>query len=273
MMSQTIKPDPDFLDELPLWSAPFGLLLLSNIPYKKNITVLDIGTGTGFPLTEIAMRLGDTCKLYGIDPWTSALERVRKKLNRYDIKNVELINGKAEHIPLAKESVDLIVSNNGTNNVEDLFSVFRECARVIKPDGKFLQTYNLETSMSEFYMVLEKVLLENQMKEAVGAVKEHIYIKRKPLGEFTEMLGNTGFRVVRVIEQGFDYTFNDGASLFNHYFIRLAFLESWKATVTAEKQQYIFNKVKNEINSIAEDKGCFKISIPYVLIDSIRISD
>ena len=44
-------------DELPLWSAPFGLKLLDFIRYKKGITALDIGFGSGFPLIEIARRL------------------------------------------------------------------------------------------------------------------------------------------------------------------------------------------------------------------------
>jgi len=46
-------------DELPIWSAPFGLKLLEFIDYKPNITAIDLGFGTGFPLIEIAMRLGN----------------------------------------------------------------------------------------------------------------------------------------------------------------------------------------------------------------------
>jgi arsenite methyltransferase len=49
--------NPDFIsaiDELPLWSAPFGLRLLKEIKYRKNITVIDIGFGLGFPLLEVA---------------------------------------------------------------------------------------------------------------------------------------------------------------------------------------------------------------------------
>lgn len=67
-------------DELPLWSAPFGLKLLDYIYYKPDISVLDIGFVTGFPLTEIAMRLGDSCIIYGIDPWENAIQKQKKKL-------------------------------------------------------------------------------------------------------------------------------------------------------------------------------------------------
>ncbi len=38
----------DFYDELPLWSAPLGLLLLEHVPLRPGITILDVGAGTGF---------------------------------------------------------------------------------------------------------------------------------------------------------------------------------------------------------------------------------
>ncbi len=125
------------LDETPFWSAPFGIQLLEVIEYKKNLQVLDIGFGTGFPLTEIAMRLGKTAKVYGIDPWEEASDRVKKKIEQYLIGNIELINGCAEEIPLKSDSIDLIVSNNGLNNVKDLDKCLEECARIIQKTSTY----------------------------------------------------------------------------------------------------------------------------------------
>ena len=68
------------IDELPLWSAPFGLKLLDNIKMISKGNVLDIGSGLGFPAIEIAMRLGDSCKVFGIEPWKEARERANEKI-------------------------------------------------------------------------------------------------------------------------------------------------------------------------------------------------
>ena len=63
------------IDELPLWSAPFGMKLLEMINLKKGITALYVGCGLGFPLIEVAQRLGDSSTVIGIDPWKEAFER------------------------------------------------------------------------------------------------------------------------------------------------------------------------------------------------------
>jgi SAM-dependent methyltransferase len=66
-------------DELPLWSAMFGLLLLKHLPLRRHAAVLDVGCGTGFPLLDLAGRMGSTCRIHGIDPWATALQRAMRK--------------------------------------------------------------------------------------------------------------------------------------------------------------------------------------------------
>jgi ubiquinone/menaquinone biosynthesis C-methylase UbiE len=56
-------------DELPRWSALIGNVLLEHVPLRRNVRLLDVGTGTGFPLIELAQQLGPTCRAYGIDVW------------------------------------------------------------------------------------------------------------------------------------------------------------------------------------------------------------
>ncbi len=254
-------------DELPLWSAPFGLRLFEQIRLKKNIVALDIGFGAGFPLTELSMRLGKSCTVYGIDPWEAAIIRTEEKLKHYGISNVKIIHGVAEQIPLEDRSVDLIVSNNGINNVSDLKRVLSECSRVMRMNGQFVLSVNLDTTMVEFYSVMEHVLMDLDMKKEIKNIREHIYSKRRPLSELTSLLKQHGFTVRSMVEDQFDYQFTDGTTLLQHFFIRLAFLPSWKNIVPADRQDEVFGKIEATLNEQAARTGQCKLSVPFVIIN------
>lgn len=259
-------------DELPFWSAPFGLKLLAAVRYRRDIATLDIGSGTGFPLLELAMRLGPGCRLFGLDPWTGVLERTRKKIAQYGINNVQLIEGRAEEIPLPDNSLDLIVSNNGINNVEDLERVLSECSSVSKQGAQFLATVNLDTTMMEFYSVMETVLNELGCEAEIHAMKEHIRAKRKPLDELAAALQKNAFTPAVITHDIFKYTFADGTAMLNHYFIRLAFLGPWKNIVPVELQKGVFGKIESMLNAQAELDGCIHLSVPFALIESEKRS-
>lgn len=259
------------IDELSLWSAPFGLKLLDAVRYQKSMTVLDIGFGTGFPLLELAMRLGSSSKIYGIDPWTEAVERTRRKIAVYGIINVELLDGVAESIPLPDGSVDLIVSNNGINNVNDLDKVLSECDRIGKPGAQFVATMNLDKTMVEFYQVMETVLRENGLVDEIEAMKKHIYFKRKPISEIKERFEMHHFNIDRVHEDVFEYKFANGTAMLNYHFIRLAFLDSWKNIVTEGIRGKVFSEIESRLNTIAESKGVFSMTVPFATIDARKI--
>lgn len=258
------------LDEVPFWSAPFGIKLLEQVGLKPGITALDIGFGTGFPLTELAMSLGNSCKVYGLDPWQAAADRAKSKLRVYGINNVELLNNSAEEIPLEDASIDLVVSNNGLNNVNDLGQSIRECSRVMKPGAQFVQTVNLETSMVEFYQVLEEVLLEENLSDFVPGIQKHIREKRLPLNDYINLLEQNGFEINSVVHDRFSYKFVDGTCLLNHYFIRLAFLPSWVKLVPDNQANVLFSKVEAKMNTMARSNGYIELSVPFVVIDCIR---
>ncbi len=258
----------ELFDELPLWSAPFGLKLLDKIKFRKQITALDIGFGTGFPLTELAMRLGNTCHLIGIDPWKAGIKRTNKKIQFYGIKNIEIMEGSAENIPLDNKSVDLIVSNNGLNNVNDLDRALSECSRIIKYKGQFIQSVNLDSTMIEFYETFEKLLNELDMAHEIEKMKIHIYKKRKPLDEFLKKIEKNGFVVKEAFKDMFDYKFNDGTAMFNHHFIRLAFLNEWKDIIPQDKQAQIFKELELRMNNKVALDGPTKLCVPFVVIDA-----
>lgn len=255
------------IDELPLWSAPFGLKLLDTIKLSHNIKALDIGCGLGFPVIELAQRLGDTSKVFGIDPWEKATERTLFKIKKYGINNVEIIKGIAEELPFEDSFFDLIVSNNGINNVQNMELALSECARVSKPNAQFVITLNLEDTMIEFYQVFEKVLENNNLNSEIVKMKEQIYFKRKPLSEMKELITSIGFRIINIQHDKFYLRFVDGLTMFNHSLIKYWFLDGWKSILDGVHLEKIFNEVETELNDIAKEKGEILLTVPFVTID------
>src|SRR5580704_18013940 len=106
-------------DETPLWSALVGTLLLEHVPLTANVRLKDVASGTGFPLLELAQRLGPTCRATGIDIWKPACERARQKVKTLGIANVTIVEADAAAVPFGDGEFNLIVSNLGINNFEN----------------------------------------------------------------------------------------------------------------------------------------------------------
>jgi arsenite methyltransferase len=262
--------DPELIsviDELPLWSTPFGLKLLDTIRLKQNINALDIGCGLGFPVIELAQRLGESSRVFGIDPWEGAIERSLFKIRKYQISNVKIIKGVAEELPFEDSFFDLIVSNNGINNVQNMERALWECARVSKPNAQFVITLNLEDTMIEFYQAFEKVLKENNLDSLIAKMKNQIYSKRKPLSEINELLISAGFKIMDIQHDKFYLNFADGVTMFNHSLIKYWFLDGWKSVLDSIHLEKVFNYVEIKLNDIAEEKGEIKLTVPFVTID------
>lgn len=265
--------DPEFvsvIDELSLWAAPFGLRLLETITMRRNIQVLDIGPGLGFPLIEIAERLGSSSMVYGIDPWERAVERARLKANVHKLRTVEVLVGEAEHLPFEKERFDLVVSNNGINNVRDMDQVFRECKRVCKAGAQLVFTLNLEETMKEFYALLQRTLEERHLDDALPAMRAHIHTKRRPMPELTHALTDAGFTVSRILYDAFKLRFADGTAMFTHHLINYWFLGAWKEFLPPDDCEAILDQMESTLNAQAQTEGEVVLTIPFATIDCRR---
>ena len=274
-LNHSFNPDdPDLIsviDELPLWAAPFGLSLLNTINLKPGINALDVGCGLGFPLIELSQQLGNSCNVYGIDPWESAIERINLKIKTYNLKNVIAIKGVAEELPFDNNFFDLIVSNNGINNVADMHKSLNECSRVCKPGAQFTITLNLEDTMIEFYDLFEETLIKNKLVEEVKKMKEQIYLKRKPLEDIKKSLSETGFEIKSIKNDSFVLRFLDGATMFNHSLIKYWFLDGWKNILKPADLQNIFEQLEDKLNSIAKENNVIILTVPFVTVDCRKI--
>jgi arsenite methyltransferase len=257
-------------DELPLWSAPFGLTLLETIKMKRGMKVLDFGCGSGFPGFEIAQRLGETSHVYGLDPWESALRRIQLKVDIGKINGISPIRGVAEEMPFKSKIFDLIVANNGINNVKDIDSVLRECSRVSREGGQMVLTVNLTETMEEFYTIFEETLRKQGKVHKIESMRKHIRQRRMKLSDLQEKIRYSGFRINRTMEDYFVMRFSDGTAILNHFFIKSFFMEGWREVLKPEEQEKFFLSLEEGLNRRAEEEGEIKLHIPFACIDSVK---
>lgn len=254
-------------DELPLWSAPFGLSLLDTIRLKKGINVLDIGSGGGFPLLEIAERAGKTVAVYGIDPSADSIKMISRKIALKGISNAFITLGVAEELPFPDHFFGLIVTNNGINNVQDERKVLSECFRVLSDNGQMVLTMNLPHTLIEFYELFEQVLLEHKLTAEVRKMKDHIFAKRKPVEYWKKTIEEAGFTFRSINIDGFKLKFADGTAFLEHYFMRNAFRKRWEE-ITGDPE--IYQAVEDKLNRLAASNGEITMSVPYACFDCCK---
>lgn len=268
-LSYKFEDNSDFIDtfdEMPLWSASFGLLLLKYLIPKPNLTILDIGSGTGFPLMEIAGRFGRSCTCYGLDPWTNANNRARLKIKNYELANVQIIEGSADNIPLVDDSIDLIVSNLGINNFDQPHVVFNECHRVLKPGGKLALTTNLNGHWKEFYDIF-LATLQQLDKDDLLVILQHHQEHRGTVASVSRLFIDAKFKVSRTFIDSFEMRFSDGSAFLNHYFVKLGWLNSWKYLLPQNSWVPIFTLLEQNLNDIAHKNGCLTLTVPMLFIE------
>jgi len=98
--------------------------------------VLDLGSGGGFDCFLASPRVGATGQVIGVDMTPEMIAKARENARQGGYKNVGFRLGEIEHLPVADNSIDVILSNCVINLSPDKPAVYCEAFRVLKPGGR-----------------------------------------------------------------------------------------------------------------------------------------
>ena len=130
--------DPAALDRAPEGSVA-SFAGVGNPHLRANIqpgeTVLDLGSGAGLDAVLAAEKAGPEGKVIGVDLNPTMCRRAKDNLAQAGVA-IECHEGRMEDIPLADESVDVIISNGVINLSFRKRKVIEEMHRVLRPGGR-----------------------------------------------------------------------------------------------------------------------------------------
>jgi SAM-dependent methyltransferase len=185
---------PDELAALPA-DANLGLSCgnpTATAHLRPGEVVVDLGCGGGIDVLLAARKVGPTGKSIGIDMTPEMLDRARcnasKPVDGRVPDNVEFLLGTIDHIPLADQSADCLISNCVINLAPDKAAVFREMFRVLKHGGR--------VAVSD--IALKKPLpaeLAQSVSAYVGCIAGAI-----PMAEYEAGLLEAGFADVQIVD-------------------------------------------------------------------------
>lgn len=260
------KEISEFYDDLPFWSCHSGITLLDNIPLLDNVEMLDIGCGTGFPTLELAQRIGESSRVYGVDLWEDGIVIAKQKAINKRIGNVEFAIENAKKLSYSEERFEIVVSNNGISAIEDKKAVLKEVYRVMKKNGKLIFTAILPDTMRDFYNLLIQTMKEVGINSASEQVKMHINKRRLALNEYMKLLCEIGFDVKKYSNHNYNMNFRDSKAIFEYDFFKSHFVKGWYEIVEETKRKQVFENLMNKLDSFATNNIGISLNIEYTLI-------
>jgi len=105
---------------------------------REGETVLDLGSGAGFDCFLASKEVGPQGRVIGVDMTPDMVERARRASLAGGYGNVEFRLGEIEALPVADNSVDVVISNCVLNLSPARERVFAEVVRVLKPGGRMM---------------------------------------------------------------------------------------------------------------------------------------
>lgn len=99
-------------------------------------TVIDLGCGKGFDAFIAAKAVGETGHVIGVDMTLAMIQRAREIAQKRHFDQVDFRLGEIEHLPIADNQADLVISNCVINLSTNKQAVYDEIFRVLKPGGR-----------------------------------------------------------------------------------------------------------------------------------------
>jgi ubiquinone/menaquinone biosynthesis C-methylase UbiE len=171
---------------------------------KEGEVVLDLGCGAGFDCFLAAQKVGKKGRVIGVDMTPEMIHKARENAKKGGYENVEFRFGEIENLPVADNSIDVVMSNCVINLSPHKARVFKEAFRVLRPGGRLI--------ISDIVLIKDlPESVKNNMEAYIGCVAGAV-LKDEYLG-FIEQAGFQNIKVVNEKPFSASYCYNDSEEI------------------------------------------------------------
>ena len=174
----------------------------------------------------------------------------------------------------------LYIIKSGTVRVSMMAGEGEEMGLLLLGPGEFFgelslvqETNRLVTARAEtpaeVLLITRKdfqTLIELERSHLLPVLEEHI-AHRVTIAGVTGLMEKCGIHPVKVIEQTGQIRFVNGSAMLRHHFIRQGFLDAWKSILPDEDMQFVFARLEDNLNRLAQKKGELWLTIPMAYIE------
>lgn len=208
--------------------------------------VLDVACGTGILAREILRRVGPSGRVAGIDPVPGMIEVAKQ-----NAPAVEWHEGKAESLPFADDSFDVVVSQFGLMFFTDRTRAIQEMLRVLSPHGRFAVAVWDSLENIPAYASVVELVQRTAGQQAADALRAPFVLGDQT--ELSKMFSEVGANSIEV-------TTHPGTGMFPSIRIMVeADLRGWLpvmgVTLSEEQISQILNEAETALAAYATING------------------
>ncbi|MFA5539611.1 MAG: arsenite methyltransferase [Gemmobacter sp.] len=156
---------------------------------KNGEVVLDLGSGAGLDCFLASKEVGEEGMVIGIDMTREMIAKARSNKDKNSYDNVDFRLGEIENLPVADNSVDVIISNCVINLSLDKQRVFDEAFRALKNGGR---------------LAISDIVLTKQIPSHMITIDSYgaCIAGASFINDLEKLLNNSGFKDIKITPKG-----------------------------------------------------------------------
>ena len=226
---------------------------LDQVQLKPNYrVVVDVGCGTGRALAKLAGQHESDIRFIGVEPAQNMRARAVEATKHH--RNVEILEGSFERVPLESSSVDYIFSIHALHWVTDLDQSVKELSRVLKPSGEMDLFFIGRNNGQEFIRKTTPIFLKYM---GPTLLLESASMRKQVTRDTANRVFKAGFAPERLsVDESYN-TYYDSLEGHWNWWVRI---EGHFVQIPVEKKVRCDQEIKQALSELATDKG-----IPYTI--------